>query len=211
MRDAHLANLAYGALANLQQADAACAPPARVRVRYARVPSPRVSALPALFGGGNSPSAGTPTGARAIPRYVQQMQPWSHGDASRRAAADLAAALAEPSLDAPAALALLASCDAVPALLALLRTDPGGERPAAVSGARLAHLRPPVQPDLDARDAALLALAHVARLGGSDLLFAELAELVGAAGGALVATERRTRLIGVALWQQLTVRGPLTP
>ena len=195
------ADLAYGALANLQQLDVFCddgsppraekgGPPRRPRRSDLAAPHapppPHVPAPPGAAAGG----------ARAIPRLCQQLQPWASAAARRRGALGLADVLAARSLDGAAALALIDACDAVPLLLGVLGVGDDASATNFVAA-------PPAQPDAAVRDASLLCLALVARLGGAALL--EKGAVVGVGAAALLSPETRTRLCGCVLLASLAV------
>ena len=168
-----LADVAFGAVANLQQLHHAAhcrdapgggARRAEVAVPHQRLPPP--PPLPAAGAAGRS--------HRAIPRLCQQLQPWAPRAAQRRAALQLGGVLGSASLDDEAALALLRACDGVPALLRLLRG--GAPPPAGV--ARV--LTPPAPADVMEpllRDACLYGLTLVARLGGAARLLERAASV----------------------------------
>ena len=118
------ADLAYGALANLQQLDVFCddgsppraekgGPPRRPRRSDLAAPHapppPHVPAPPGAAAGG----------ARAIPRLCQQLQPWASAAARRRGARPRRRAR-RPLARRRRRLALIDACDAVPLLLGTL-------------------------------------------------------------------------------------------
>jgi len=137
-------------------------------------------------------------GYRALPRLCVSLSVHAPASATKRALGALVGLLNSPSLDAAAALSLLAAYGGVDRLAALAAAEADSQQSGGGDAGERQSSRALV------REGALVSLGLVYRLGGAALVLPHLGLLTPPAVALLTAAEQRERAVAAFFWASAT-------